>query len=104
MSLYRVTVRKREIEIEVDGESMKQIVNLPRIREMGDVVSVEMVSGAVRTRPPESDVVGACEACGTLILDFERYQMDEDGIFICYQCSGRSASAEADEHSNAGLL
>ena len=86
MSLYRISIQRHDIEIEVDGDSMSQVANLPRIREMGRVHRVELVTEKVKDREPAADVVGTCEACDKLIFDFQEYTMDDDCVMICEQC------------------
>lgn len=41
------------------------------------------------TLPDEVDgveVEGLCEGCETVLLDGDRYHLDEDGCYICGQC------------------
>lgn len=87
MSLYRISIQRHDIEIEVDGDSMEQVVNLPNVREMGRVHRAELVTGKIKDRPPEAEVVGPCESCGRLLCDFQGYAMNyEDGAMTCERC------------------
>jgi len=93
MSLYRVEIERDPIVVEVDGDSMSQVVNLASLRVQGRVSRVELLTDPNPNEPPpEADVVGGCEGCGRLLLDFEDYATDEDGIVLCGRCMKETAN------------
>ena len=107
MNRYSVNLRATfSRDVEIEAESPEEAVRLVAERCGGPLTEGEAESVTIAPESVEElgqdglawDVIGACESCGTPLLDAEcdnNFTSDENGVKVCLPCdagAGESGS------------